>query len=172
MGTRAGACRLGDAAPGAVTSQGRVTMGAVPRAITRPPHCCLAWAIGECSRQGEGWACMGTGQMVGGFLSQSESRAPQGKARCLPGAAGRGARGCLRCQVPREALGMCRVPVAPWDAGLRQGWGLGRLSSAVPCSFPGHSPARGCDITGTGHNGSCAQGHHQAAPLLFGLGDR
>lgn len=67
MGTKAGACRLGDAALLAVT------MGAVPRDITRQPHCCLTWAIGECSMQGEGWAGWGTGQMARGFLTQSES---------------------------------------------------------------------------------------------------
>jgi len=40
---------------------------AVPRTITRPPHCCLAWAIGECSRQGEGWAAWGRVRWPGGF---------------------------------------------------------------------------------------------------------
>ena len=48
-------------------------MGAVPRDIIGQPHCCLAWAIGECSMQGKGWAGWGTGQMARGFLSQSES---------------------------------------------------------------------------------------------------
>lgn len=61
--------------------RGQVTTGPVPTDVSRQLHGCLAWAIGECGTPGEGWAEWGTGQMAGGFLTQSESRAPQGRAR-------------------------------------------------------------------------------------------
>lgn len=110
-------------------------MGAVPRDITTQPHLCLTWAIGECSMQGEGWAGWGTGQMAGGFLTQSESRAPRGRARYRPRGWGQrcwglpvlagaqrgsgdvlGTRGSMgRCRVagmgPRETLLGCPLPI-------------------------------------------------------------
>ena len=81
-------------------------MGAVFRDITRQPHCSLTWALGECSMQGEGWAGWGTRQMPRAFLSQSERRAPQGRARYRPRGWGRAAGGSRWWQVPRAALGM------------------------------------------------------------------
>ena len=126
-------------------------MGAVPRDITTQPHLCLTWAIGECSMQGEGWAGWGTGQMARGFLTQSESRAPQGRARYRPRGWGQRCSGLPVLAGAQRGSGTCRAPVAPWDTVVWQGWGLGRLCSGVPC--PWDKGPGGTAQAGAGHQG-------------------
>ena len=140
-------------------------MGAVPRDITTQPHLCLTWAIGECSMQGEGWAGWGTGQMARGFLTQSESRAPQGRARYRPRGWGQRCSGLPVLAGAQRGSGTCRAPVAPWDTVVWQGWGLGRLCSGVPCPFRGHSPGRGWPSGRLGRDGPRAASSQGLRPL-------
>ena len=111
-------------------------MGAVPRDIARQPHCCLTWAIGECSMQGEGWAGWGPGQRARGFLTQSESRAPQGSARYRPRGWGQRCSGLPAVAGARRGFG--DVPGARGSVGRCWVAGMGPRQTLLGCPLPFH----------------------------------
>lgn len=138
-------------------------MRAVLKDTTGQPHCHLTLAIGEFRVGQEGWAGWEMEHMPRGFLTQSKSRAPQGRARYCP-------QGCAqvsRCwQVPRQVLGIRRLPVPPQDAAVsRDGASGGTHCSGVPCPFTGHCAARAWPSGQLGQTGLMLSPARACGPL-------
>lgn len=157
MGTKAGACRLGDAALVTVTSERTGHNGSCPKGQHQAAPLLFGSGDRECSMQGEGWAGWGPGRVAGGVSNPEREPSPSGQGTVPPSGLGEEVLRAPSGARDPERLWGCAG--GPWLHGTLL-WGRERASAdSARVSL---ALSRGTAQTGAGHQG----GLGRTGPML------